>query len=296
MSSNLIEDIRRYPWAFGLALVLHLAIAAVAVINFESKPAAVPVSSKPQVNIVQAEAIDAQDFDQAVRKHRQVEERKRQQAQEEKKRKAEAQKRKVEEQKRLKAEKKREAEEQKRIALEKKKQEQKKAEEARKKEKERKKAEAARKQAEERRKAEARAEQERVAAVLAAEEAELREQARIAEERRIAAERSRQEQELARYNQQLAIMRAGWIETIAAHVGSRWIRPPGTTSANEAEVFITQAPGGFILDVRVGRCSGSTAFCQSVEAAVRKSEPLPQPEDKALFERDIKFTFRPLGL
>jgi colicin import membrane protein len=289
MSSNLIDDIRRYPWAFGLALVLHLVIAAVAVINIESKPTAVQVSSKPPVNIVQAEAIDAKDFDQAIRKHKQAEERKRQQAQTEKKRKAE-------EQKRLKAEKKRKAEEQKRIALEKKKQEQKKAEAARKKEQERKKAEAAKKQAEDRRKAEARAEQERVAAVLAAEEAEMREQARIAEERRIAAERARQEQELARYNQQLAIMRSGWIETIAAHVGSRWIRPPGTTSANEAEVFITQAPGGYILNVRVGRCSGSTAFCQSVEAAVRKSEPLPQPEDKALFEREIKFTFRPLGL
>ena len=286
MSSGLIGDIRRYPSAMAAAVVLHLVILAALAFNFtrEARPVAV-VNTVPPVNIVKAEAIDARQFDEAIKKHQQAEDRKRQQALAEKRRKEEARKKAA-------AEKKRKAEEQKRIALQKQQEEEKrkKAEAEKKRQEEQRRAaeEKKRQEAEARRKAEAKAEQDRLAAILAAEEAEIREQERREAERRAA-------EEQARYSRELDRLRQGYIDIITAHVQSRWIRPPSAKPGDIARVYINQAPGGYIINVRLVSCNGSAAFCQSVEAAVRKSDPLPQPQNPDLFEREIEFIFKPLG-
>jgi colicin import membrane protein len=299
MNSSLLADLRRNPMALGMAIALHLLIITVAVVSFSMKPSAPPASSPhPQVDIVKAEAIDAKTFDQSIKKQQQAEAQKRQQALEAQRKKAEA-KKKAEQAKKQKA-----AEEQKRIALQKKKEaeKQKKAEEARRREEqkrkaaeEKRKAAEAKKQkeAEEKRKAEAKAEQERRAAILAAEEAQIKEQERLEAERQAAAARAEQERQQAIYNQRLAKMKESYIGAIQSHVTAHWRRPPGTQGGEKAEVYITQAPGGYILKVRVESCTGSSQFCKSVEDAVLRSEPLPQPSDKALFDREIRFTFRP---
>jgi colicin import membrane protein len=307
MNSSLLADLRRNPMALGMAIALHLLIITVAVVSFSMKPSAPPASSPhPQVDIVKAEAIDAKTFDQSIKKQQQAEAQKRQQALEAQRKKAEA-KKKAEQAKKQKAEqakKQKAAEEQKRIALQKKKEaeKQKKAEEARRREEqkrkaaeEKRKAAEAKKQkeAEEKRKAEAKAEQERRAAILAAEEAQIKEQERLEAERQAAAARAEQERQQAIYNQRLAKMKESYIGAIQSHVTAHWRRPPGTQGGEKAEVYITQAPGGYILKVRVESCTGSSQFCKSVEDAVLRSEPLPQPSDKALFDREIRFTFRP---
>jgi colicin import membrane protein len=299
MNSSLLADLRRNPMALGMAIALHLLIITVAVVSFSMKPSAPPASSPhPQVDIVKAEAIDAKTFDQSIKKQQQAEAQKRQQALEAQRKKAEA-KKKAEQAKKQKA-----AEEQKRIALQKKKEaeKQKKAEEARRREEQKRKAaeekrkaaeEKKQKEAEEKRKAEAKAEQERRAAILAAEEAQIKEQERLEAERQAAAARAEQERQQAIYNQRLAKMKETYIGAIQSHVTAHWRRPPGTQGGEKAEVYITQAPGGYILKVRVESCTGSSQFCKSVEDAVLRSEPLPQPSDKALFDREIRFTFRP---
>ncbi|MDX1335048.1 MAG: cell envelope integrity protein TolA [Gammaproteobacteria bacterium] len=285
MSSGLVGDIRRYPSAMAAAVVLHVVIVAALAINFTRDARPVAVSAVPPVNIVKAEAIDAKQFDEALRKHQQAEDKKRQQALDAKRRKEEARKKAA-------AEKQRKAEEQKRIALQKKQEEEKRqkaaAEKKRAEEKRKAAEEKKRQEAEARRKAEAKAEQERMAAILAAEEAEIKEQERIQAERIAAAEQ-------ARYSRELDRLRVGYIAMITAHVQSRWIRPPSAQPGDIARVYINQAPGGFIINVRLVSCNGSAAFCQSVEAAVRKSDPLPQPENPDLFEREIEFIFKPLG-
>ena len=43
----------------------------------------------------------------------------------------------------------------------------------------------------------------------------------------------------------------------------------------------------------IEQASGNTAFDKSVETAVWKSSPLPQPKDPALFDRDVRFVFKP---
>ncbi len=89
-------------------------------------------------------------------------------------------------------------------------------------------------------------------------------------------------------------LREAYILAIAQKVERNWQRPAGSEKMPECEVNVLQGPGGIILDVSFGACGGSTAtYRASIENAVYKAEPLPKPEDPALFDRDIKFTFRP---
>jgi colicin import membrane protein len=43
----------------------------------------------------------------------------------------------------------------------------------------------------------------------------------------------------------------------------------------------------------VGRCNGDEAVKQSLEAAVLRASPLPNPPDPALFERNLVINFEP---
>lgn len=112
----------------------------------------------------------------------------------------------------------------------------------------------------------------------AAREAELN--AQLAAEERLAA---------ARASGQMA----QYISQITARIERAWIRPPGATSGLQCEVRVTQVPGGQVTNVQVGRCNGDETVRQSIEAAVYRASPLPQPSDPALFERNLVVTFRP---
>jgi colicin import membrane protein len=119
------------------------------------------------------------------------------------------------------------------------------------------------------------AEQERA---RLAREAELN--AQLAAEERLAA---------ARASGQMA----QYIAQITAKIERAWIRPPSATAGLQCEVRVTQVPGGAVTAVQVGRCNGDEAVKQSIEAAVYRASPLPQPPDPALFERNLVVTFRP---
>lgn len=98
--------------------------------------------------------------------------------------------------------------------------------------------------------------------------------------------------------QRIAAARAGaagqqYIRQIAAHIERRWNRPPGATPGTQCEVRVTQAPGGTVTRVEVGRCNRDETVRQSIEDAVLRASPLPQPSDPALFDRDLTITFRP---
>jgi colicin import membrane protein len=58
-------------------------------------------------------------------------------------------------------------------------------------------------------------------------------------------------------------------------------------------VLVTQIPGGDVVNVRVTECNGDAAVVRSIEAAVMRSSPLPGPPNPALFERNLRFEFRP---
>jgi colicin import membrane protein len=109
-------------------------------------------------------------------------------------------------------------------------------------------------------------------------EAELKK--RLAEEeRRSAAEDSGQ---LAEY-----------IAQIQARIQRAWIRPPSAREGLRCIVNVTQVPGGEVVAVKIGECNGDDVVRQSIEAAVYRASPLPEPSDPTLFERDLRLEFKP---
>jgi colicin import membrane protein len=98
--------------------------------------------------------------------------------------------------------------------------------------------------------------------------------------------------------QRIAAARAGaagqqYIAQIKARIESRWTRPPGATPGTQCEIRVTQVPGGVVTDVKVVRCNRDDTVRQSIEDAVFRASPLPQPSDPALFDRNLTITFRP---
>ena len=141
---------------------------------------------------------------------------------------------------------------------------------------ERKQAEAA----EAKRKAAEKAQAEREAKVRAEREADL--------QRRLAVE----EEEGA-----VAAARAGVMDEyrlmLVQAIERNWIRPPSARAGLECTLNVTQAPGGSVVDVKLGACNGDQAVRESITTAVYKSSPLPAPRDPRAFERRLEIVFRP---
>ena len=72
-----------------------------------------------------------------------------------------------------------------------------------------------------------------------------------------------------------------------------WIRPPSAQAGLECTLNVTQAPGGTVLDVRLGSCNGDAAVRESITNAVFRASPLPAPADPRAFERRLEIVFRP---
>jgi colicin import membrane protein len=173
--------------------------------------------------------------------------------------------------------------------------------------------------AEQRRIAEARLAAERKAELAAKEKAEREKQEREKVEREKAArekaelERKQREQaqaERARIQREtelnaqiaaeerVAAVRASaaaqqYIAQISSRIERAWNRPPGATPGTQCEVRVTQISTGVVTAVQVIRCNRDETVRQSIEDAVFRASPLPQPSDPALFDRNLAITFRP---
>jgi len=135
-------------------------------------------------------------------------------------------------------------------------------------EKERKRIEAEKKRAEDERRQ--REENERLRREL---EAEQRQAELEAEERRFTARNSA---EMAAY--QFAI---------AQKIRRNWAVPGSAGPETKCSVRVTQLPNGDVVGVNIISCNGDDIVRRSVEAAIRKSSPLPQPENPDLFDRNL---------
>jgi colicin import membrane protein len=143
--------------------------------------------------------------------------------------------------------------------------------------------ETARKQAEAaeaKRKSEEKAQAEREAKVRAEREADL--------QRRLAAE----EEEGAAAAARAGVMDEYRLMLVQA-IERNWNRPPSARAGLECTLYVTQAPGGIVMDVKLGPCNGDQAVRESITTAVHKSSPLPAPRDPRAFERRLEIVFRP---
>ncbi len=169
----------------------------------------------------------------------------------------------------------------------------------------------------------AKAEQERIEAEkererLAKEEAERKEKERLEAERRekieaekkaarekaaaeaLAAQLEREEQmrramglESQRNEAVDNGLLAQYIAQIVAKVERNWNKPPSAREGLSCTVRASQLPGGDVASVEIVECNGDEVVQRSIENAVFKASPLPEPADPTLFERNLVFIFEP---
>lgn len=87
---------------------------------------------------------------------------------------------------------------------------------------------------------------------------------------------------------------ASWVDKIRAKIRGNIVLPPGIKGNPEARFVIVLLPTGEVLDVRKTQSSGLPALDDAIDRAIRKSTPLPKPDDASVFERKIEITYRPL--
>ncbi|WP_019556382.1 cell envelope integrity protein TolA [Thiomicrorhabdus arctica] len=95
--------------------------------------------------------------------------------------------------------------------------------------------------------------------------------------------------------QQLLSLRQTYISSISAKVKDNWRTPARISPEAQCDLRITQTPAGSVTSVRIVNCNSyaSKQFKDAAEKAVYRSEPLPAPPVKELFERVITFEFKP---
>lgn len=303
------EFLRKYWLEVSLSVALHAALIGVLVgwaqlPSMQSPPPAAATNVAIQATVVDEQAVQkemerlaAEDQAKAreqakaeaaaeqARKDRAAEEARLAKLEEQRKQQAEqlAQERKAAEE----ARKQREAEQQRAAALAKQREE----EEAR-----RKAEEEAKRKAEEERKRQEEA-QRKAEAERKRKEEEARRKAEAERKRQEAQARAQLNAELAAEEQRRQAVESGlldqYVTLIKQKVERNWNRPASAGSDLRCEVTVRQIPGGDVVSVQIGQCNGDDAVVRSIEAAVRRASPLPEPPDPSLFERTLRFIFAP---
>jgi len=292
---SLFGIIRYDSKAFYFAVAIHLAILAVLIVsvNFTEMP---EVQQK-EVETVQAVVVDSQIVQAELDKIKKFEATKK--YNEQKRLKKLADKARREEQKRKQAIKNRKLEEKRLADLKKKR----KADEQKRQIETQKLADLKKKNQE--LEQERQAEQQRLAALQQKREQEelARENAKKAEEdrkRRLAEaealNKKLAEEERQRYLNSAKIqkLRSQYVKLIRRHVEKKWIKPASSAKDMFCSVVITQNRAGTVLSVKTEQCKSNKAFQESVERAVLRASPLPDPPSPDVFERTVRFTFKPV--
>lgn len=80
---------------------------------------------------------------------------------------------------------------------------------------------------------------------------------------------------------------------ISSKIRSNIVLPPDLKGNPEAIFDVIQLPTGEILEAHLRKSSGHKGYDDAVNRAILKSSPLPRPDRPALFERQLRLTFRP---
>lgn len=315
LRSKIAFLLSRKSKALAVSIVLHIVLLIILVLNFSNHQVPKPAGSKKET--VKAYAVDAALVDNEIKKLKQAEldkqrsikdeaDRIAKQLQLEKQRLAEVK----QQQKELELKKKQEQQEKQRnkVLAEKKQaaeriQAKKQKAEIEKAEKIKAQKAAAERKAELERAAEAKKQQELIAAEKMKQEklaAEKRKQDEIEAERRREREELEMQQRMeeeeikrAEHNAMLSSLRDQYVRLIEQKVERNWLRPSAINADYKCEVFVTQSVLGDVLNVRLGVCANDLVFRNSIERAVRKSSPLPPPPNPEVFDREIRFVFKP---
>lgn len=127
---------------------------------------------------------------------------------------------------------------------------------------------------------------------------EREEQETAAREAKLQSEREAElQRQLAAEEEAAALARSGVTDEYRAlliqAIERNWIRPPSARAGLECTLFVNQAAGGTVIDVKLGPCNGDEAVRESITNAVYRASPLPAPRDPRVFERRLQIVFKP---
>jgi colicin import membrane protein len=146
--------------------------------------------------------------------------------------------------------------------------------------------------AEQQQKAETKRKQEAAAAQQQQEQAKAEREAKLKSAREAKLQAALADEEAG-----AAIAQSGVIDEYRAllvqTIQRNWRRPDTAQPGLECTLYVTQATGGTVLDVKLGDCNGDAAVRESVTNAVYRSSPLPAPRDARAFERRLVIVFKP---
>ena len=86
---------------------------------------------------------------------------------------------------------------------------------------------------------------------------------------------------------------ASYMDKIRGKIKGNIVLPPGIKGNPEGIFDVTQLPTGEIINVKISKSSGNRALDEAIERAIRKSDPLPLPDQPGLFKRELKLKYRP---
>ena len=98
-------------------------------------------------------------------------------------------------------------------------------------------------------------------------------------------------EEIAAEESRLAAVDSGALALYMAQIRQKiernWSAPASADAELKCSVRVRQVRGGEVVGVTIVSCNGDEAVRRSVEAAIYRSSPLPEPSDPNLFDRNI---------
>lgn len=84
-----------------------------------------------------------------------------------------------------------------------------------------------------------------------------------------------------------------YLGQVQARVERGWLRPRTAIGDDsfECRVQVTQTRTGYVLEITLQRCNGSTRWQQSLVQAIERASPLPLPPDPSLLTGSILLSF-----
>ena len=86
---------------------------------------------------------------------------------------------------------------------------------------------------------------------------------------------------------------ADYAARIRGKVRGNIVLPPNIADNPEAVFRVTQLPTGEVMAVHLEKSSGNASLDAAIERALRKSSPLPKPDNPADFQRELDIKYRP---
>ncbi|WP_170285822.1 cell envelope integrity protein TolA [Propionivibrio limicola] len=86
-----------------------------------------------------------------------------------------------------------------------------------------------------------------------------------------------------------------YIESIRRKIRGHTVLPPGIEGNPEAIFEVIQLPSGELISVKLSKSTGNKQLDDAIERAIRKSEPLPQPQKTEWFDRTLKLKYKPFA-